>query len=320
MFCPNCGNDCKDAKFCIKCGTKIQFEEVTQSPNAVWSVGMPCPHCGGTKLDGNNCAFCGAQLIDPSQQSQRTDTEEDSYELPVGKYRVLAWGEAFKLENKGIYLKVLRGFRKCETRIRYDQICKVRYVRSGTVERGSGEIAFRYTENKDIPFGLCTQRYLDKHCISFFEAEDLLYYHIFCVLKTLAPPSAEFILQSRAGDTDYLESIAAEVDLDDYFERFSPYREPAVELLCKATRVTKKEAVILIDNAFDVRQKAQYAAEPMLAVRDLNRIIREKKRLEEKKMQELNESLDRLNRIQALDRLEEQNREDRKKNRGFWHR
>ena len=60
MFCPNCGNDCVNAKFCIKCGTKVD-QEVKEAPE--WSGGSPCPHCGGTKLDGKNCAFCGAQLL-----------------------------------------------------------------------------------------------------------------------------------------------------------------------------------------------------------------------------------------------------------------
>ena len=60
MYCPNCGNDCGDARFCVKCGTELSREEKKME---VWTVGMPCPHCGGTQLDGRSCAFCGAQLV-----------------------------------------------------------------------------------------------------------------------------------------------------------------------------------------------------------------------------------------------------------------
>ena len=60
MYCPNCGNDCGDARFCVKCGTELSREE---KKTEAWTVGMPCPHCGGTQLDGRSCAFCGAQLV-----------------------------------------------------------------------------------------------------------------------------------------------------------------------------------------------------------------------------------------------------------------
>ena len=74
MFCPNCGKDCADSKFCSMCGTKIPD---TEAMDAVWSVGMPCPHCGGTKLDGLNCAFCGSQLLlEPLQRFCREGTQE----------------------------------------------------------------------------------------------------------------------------------------------------------------------------------------------------------------------------------------------------
>lgn len=62
MFCPNCGNDCGSAKFCVRCGTEIG-QEVKETET--WSAGMPCPHCGGTVLDGPKCAFCGVNLLAP---------------------------------------------------------------------------------------------------------------------------------------------------------------------------------------------------------------------------------------------------------------
>ena len=58
MFCPKCGKDAGEYKFCPHCGTAMPVLEA-----AVWSVGMPCPHCGGTELVGDSCAFCGARLV-----------------------------------------------------------------------------------------------------------------------------------------------------------------------------------------------------------------------------------------------------------------
>ena len=47
---------------------------------------MPCPQCGGMELEGKRCAFCGLQLLDLTQGFQETPAEEDSFEIPVGKY------------------------------------------------------------------------------------------------------------------------------------------------------------------------------------------------------------------------------------------
>ena len=67
MFCPKCGNNCGDNRFCGRCGAQVQTVSVQKPQQPAWSVGMACPHCGGTKLDGNNCAFCGAQLMVASE-------------------------------------------------------------------------------------------------------------------------------------------------------------------------------------------------------------------------------------------------------------
>ena len=130
MFCPNCGNDCKDAKFCVKCGTKIQSEEDAQSSNAVWSVGMPCPHCGGTKLDGNNCAFCGAQMIAAEPKMVRQQYPEP----PVGKWYFC--GRDGCLELTETYVKISMNFVSPEKRgrvIPYNEIFLVSFVPSKSI-------------------------------------------------------------------------------------------------------------------------------------------------------------------------------------------
>ena len=86
MFCPNCGNDCGTAKFCVKCGTRIEQAE----KSSVWSVGVPCPHCGGTQMEGSNCAFCGAQLIlfDQDTGSQEKLPKKSLEEVNLREYYI----------------------------------------------------------------------------------------------------------------------------------------------------------------------------------------------------------------------------------------
>ncbi len=71
MFCPNCGKDCGEARFCIFCGTQIQTETRQEAAKAAWRAGMPCPYCGGTKLEGNRCAFCGTELFEKNKPSTK---------------------------------------------------------------------------------------------------------------------------------------------------------------------------------------------------------------------------------------------------------
>ena len=56
-ICPNCGNELKDdAKFCNKCGSKL-------NSNNVKSVIKHCPNCGKeVSGDGDFCNYCGNSL------------------------------------------------------------------------------------------------------------------------------------------------------------------------------------------------------------------------------------------------------------------
>jgi len=41
MYCPNCGNDCGDDRFCVKCGTELEFNEASYSFKACESFILP---------------------------------------------------------------------------------------------------------------------------------------------------------------------------------------------------------------------------------------------------------------------------------------
>ena len=70
MFCPNCGNNCGDARFCPSCGTKLQQVAAPAVQSGEWKVGMPCPHCGGTGYVGSQMCSCLEALCRREQKRE----------------------------------------------------------------------------------------------------------------------------------------------------------------------------------------------------------------------------------------------------------
>lgn len=131
MFCPNCGNNCGDARFCSSCGTQLQQAAPTAQVGE-WKVGMPCPQCGGTKLDGDCCAFCGAQLI--LNVPNDSDAEEDSFILPQVRdfcNVIILNDNSFVFRQNPLFSKKIR-----EYEVPYAQIESVAYYREGQNESG----------------------------------------------------------------------------------------------------------------------------------------------------------------------------------------
>lgn len=61
-ICPNCNNvNPTDAKYCEKCGTKI---EIVEENNEIKKEGKECPSCGKRiDEDSNYCSYCGTKLV-----------------------------------------------------------------------------------------------------------------------------------------------------------------------------------------------------------------------------------------------------------------
>ena len=256
MFCPNCGKDCADANFCSMCGTRIREAETTE-------------------------AACSAGTT-----SSQTDTQEDSYEFPVGSFSSCI-GQYLKLYNHSLSMVSRILFqKKNETLIPYDQLQRIVLARPKLGKSKFGYILFRYEGNKEIPIPELENFGQDKTKLFVEEEKVELVYHIFCVLKTVAPASAKFSILSPSMTEERLKKLTAEVDMDACFERFSPYRDRAVEYICKAVHLQTEEARILVDTVFDARQAEIYAENPKLAIRDLNRIIADVKRKEEEEKRE----------------------------------
>ena len=179
MFCPNCGKDSGDFKFCPHCGTKIPAAE----PSAAWSVGMPCPHCGGTKLDGKNCAFCGAQLM--------KNTSDDEYSgFPLGTYDGGSIGTLI-LEDNSVVVRRWIPFRNYEQRIAYNQLIDVRYIRGS--RKQVGFLTIRWKGNEDIPLPMTySQCCMDKTTVPFSVRCNADFYNVYRFLQTKAPKDAQF--------------------------------------------------------------------------------------------------------------------------------
>ena len=142
MFCPKCGNNCGDNRFCGRCGAQVQMATEQQPQQIAWVAGMACPHCGGTKLEGNNCAFCGAQLIADMPEEYVQRDEYDGF--PFGAYN--GYRSFMQLDASGVLIK---NARYSERKIPYESITSI-LLREARVF-SHGWLSFRYAENSHLP-------------------------------------------------------------------------------------------------------------------------------------------------------------------------
>ena len=263
MFCPNCGKDAGEFRFCPHCGTGMP-----ELKAAVWSVGMPCPHCGGTKLEGKDCAFCGARLV-----QEEIAADEDSFEIPYGMY---GRGASWLMLSPGSVTYTLSGLFKQNITIPYEKITKIVYVHPG---KNWGRLEIHWNKEEDVRVsGMKTNRNYVSDNVRDKDYD--VFYHLGWVLKQLAPAS-ELVIEGQWDEQSvrkWMEELVGTVDMDGYFDEFNPHRQQAWEAIYERKGI---HARTLIHSAFDRRQRELYAKDPALAVRDLNRAIKEKKRREE---------------------------------------
>ncbi len=279
MFCPNCGKDCGNGKFCAECGTQVQQSAKTDAQQTEWKVGMACPHCGGTKLEGIYCAFCGSQLILEEYSAQTIDSNDyegqlfemnDSYTIPKRKFK--GYGSYIKLDEDAFVVHNQVAFGK-QIRIPYNQITEVLYVRPTNGLIFNGFLFVRWSENRNTPMPTGCARRCDKCSVIFGFLDDLIFYHIYCLLKSLALPTAQFRMELPKPKTQDLEILASMKQFDPYFEKYSPMRNRAAGALCCESSMNLSTATEVIDKVFDIRQQQLYYDEPSVAIRDLNRIL-----------------------------------------------
>jgi len=257
MFCPNCGKDCGSAKFCPECGQKLQGKPEKEQKSSVWSVGMPCPHCGGTKLDGGCCAFCGAQLV--LNEEINPNAEADSFVLPeivVGFCRIINLDEnSFTYRKNAVFSKKFQEFV-----ISYSDIVSVTYLRDGEM-RNALTIITKNSKMRRIEFDL-----LDRIEIG---------HQMFSYLKTVAPGSAEFIVDEQYLSANVAVKWMKRFDTEHFFNTYNPYLKRAQEKITELTNLSARDAHSVAAAVICKRQEALYKENPALAIRDLNRAIKE---------------------------------------------
>lgn len=271
MFCSKCGKDCGEFRFCPHCGTQVsQAEEAPAS----WSVGMACPHCGGVELEGDKCAFCGAVL---KMEQIKSAENEDSFEMPFSWVRT--YNYHVQLAKETMVITRERFVLGQQYTVRYNQLIEVKYVGEKKL-RSQLHIRWR-TQRKEIEKSFCL---LNAEIISSF-------FLLFFLLKQLAPPTTDFRMELPIVDEATMGSEYGSIDWDDYFQRFCPYRDRAVEALCREYAVPKKQAEIMVRAAFESRQLRLYEENPALAIRDANRFLKDRERRIEEKIKEYDKAI-----------------------------
>ena len=158
MFCPKCGNDCGDNRFCVRCGAQVQ-----------------------------------------ESQTNNVYEGKDSYEVPTGKFK--SSSGYLRLEKCALIIGDRGDLFKKEVTIPYDKLITVLYVRSQTRLGSPGFLIDRWEGNRNKPMPVGLARYGDRTSVSFTQREYLMFYHIYCFLKTVAPYSAQFKMERHTPDT-----------------------------------------------------------------------------------------------------------------------
>lgn len=233
---------------------------------------MFCPNCGTNCGEANFCHNCGTKLIVDTPQLLTAD--EDSYAIPVGEYTgagasVWLGEDEFVIRNK-IFAKIY------EESIPYDKVTELLFARPYGLF-GPGYIVVRWEGNAHIPLpSNKSEMSLDKTSISF--ANEPVFYQIFQLLRSQAPSCVKSVIVDDSTEKTNLDAVLPDLDLNAHFDQFNPYRRKASAALRQKYRINRKTAWQLITKLFDARQMELYDADPSLAIRDLNRVIKEEKR------------------------------------------
>ncbi len=258
MFCPNCGNNCVDANFCSNCG--MQLRQKTSQPTV------------GAKPMYN--------------LPTRINTHKGSTDIPTSQGYLGRRG-CVVLNDSSV---TVVGFLDKRTIIPYAQLSTVIYLRPALNGWREGVLLFRGDENKDVPIPATKDFAVDIASVPFSLDQDTLFYHIFQLLKAVAPATARFEMILPEVKIKKLDEIAQGIDLEYFWDKYAPDRERAVKEICAKHKIKPAAARAMVDKVFDDKQKTLYEADALDAIRDLNFILGNKKK-EEQNTRRLKEEL-----------------------------
>ncbi len=276
MFCPNCGRDCADFKFCPECGTQLSVHEVQKSKN----------------------------------------TNKGSTEIPTSS-GYLGIGSSLVLSDSAVSICVNSLFKKHRTWIPYDQLTTVIYVRPTLKPMTNGALLFRGESNKNVPIPKNGRFQGDQSTVIVSLETDTLFYHIYHMLKAVAPATAKFEMVVPQTKLKGMEEMAQKVDMDYFYTMYAPHRERAASGIQAKYNLSPEIARALVAQVFDDRQQQLYAADPMDALRDLNLVVDDRKRKQQRenrqdaerrkrqKEEAVANSLERLERMKRIEMLDD---------------
>ena len=245
MFCPECGKDCGDDNFCANCGTRLK----------------------GDYQQGNSADARISGTIPKRASDQKASTDIPTSISYLGRRGVVL------LYESAVSISTGSGQFKKRIEIPFDQLVTVIYMRPSSNGWNDGVLLLRGEAYRDKPVPEIRRMSFDDAAATIPLDKDILFYHVYYLLKAVAPHNAKFEMIIPKPKIKKLDELAEGIDFDSLWSRFAPFRDSAVEEICNMQKIKHEAARVLINREFDARQKLRYEADPLDAIRDLNQLV-----------------------------------------------
>lgn len=252
MFCPNCGKDCGDAKFCSECGQALR------STNEVAAMDAKIPEPPVGRYEGTfGYVELGQKAVTIHKKILFKTVER---EIPYQDLVNIAYQKATGLGT---------GF--LAIREKKDRLLPIATSQNAASDETA--LCFGSTAN-DAFYGIY------QYLMNFVE--------LISLDSPIEPPTFAQIDNSEVEvKVEEAIPVSQDIDMEFYFQKYHPYRGEAIKAVRRDTGMSLRQAKDMVDEVFDKRQKELYATSTDAALRDLKRIVNPKKTAFNEKKAEL---------------------------------
>lgn len=244
MFCPKCGRNCGEDRFCMACGTQIPREMEKARDGANEAVELP----------------------------KRPFRKNGSAKIPTSIGYHGRQGSVLLFESS-VSICTGAANNKKRTVIPFSELTTAVFLRPSANGWRDGVFLLRGKADQGDPIPDMGKMCHDAAAVVVPLEKATLFYHLFCALRAVAPETAEFRMIVPENKIRRLEEQARSVDFEYYWNTYAPFRDRAARALRERYRINPKAAQVLIDREFDWRQELIYKADPQDAIRDLNLLV-----------------------------------------------
>ena len=225
------------------------------------------------------CEYCGSQLAEmpgdgkcPNCSAPVVITRNVLVgEIPCGLYTGVS--STLALQENGLVVHTGILSKSYLTKMRYGQVIAVKLYGLENDRMGSiAHIVLRGT-GQDMQMPERNKCPVDKTHVCFGVYQEDLFYHIFYVLKAVAPESAVFTVEGVDADFSALLPVFGNFDFDRFYREYVLNRRDARAYLRKRFGLKRWEATALVNRLFYEKDTARYAQDPQEALRDLSKIV-----------------------------------------------